>query len=299
MNRFVKLAVVMGVAFGFLFGVLAVRSVAAAGDDSAVLKADQSLLQALAKGDKAGVDALLDAKFEWTDVDGNMRNRAEALRDLAALAKDNEGDTDVQTHFYGELDIVFGFHHNARFSRIWVKRPAGWRLITDLDTAKPLPAAAAAAATVPAANKDAGDCDYPCRTLPYKPTTAADKAVLKEWQITKMDEWHPNAADWETHVADDFLIMNDRSERNKAERVAFAKKLQEAGVSAPGDPIVSLTLQDFGNAVLMISHHTPYRGGKPYYNVRVFVKHGNGWPIAWSQQTTNQSAAPVPAVGKK
>ena len=297
MKRFVKLAVVFGIVFGVLFGVLAVRSVAAAGDDQAILKADQSLLQALGKADKTAVSALLDEKFEWTDVDGNMRNKAEALRDLTALAKDNEGDTDVQTHFYGELDIVFGFHHGARFSRIWVKRPAGWRVITDLDTVKPQPAAAAATPTAPSG--PAGDCDNPCRTLPYKPTTAADKAVLKEWQVTKMDEWHPNAADWGTHVADDFLIMNDRSERNKAERVDFAKKQDAAGISAPGDPIVSMTLSDFGNAVLMISHHVPYRGGKPYYNVRVFVKHGNGWPIAWSQQTTNQSATPVPAVGAK
>jgi hypothetical protein len=291
MRRFVTLAVVIGV----FFAALASRSIAAAGDEQAVLQADKSLVQALGKADKAAVGALLDEKFEWTDADGNMRNKAEALRDLAALAKDNEGDTDVKTHFYGELGIVFGFHHDARFSRIWVKRPAGWRVITDLDTTKPKQAAAAA--TAPASGGEAGDCDNPCRTLPYKPTTAADKAVLLEWQKTKVDEWHPNAADWETHVTDDFLIMNDRSERNKADRVAFAKKQQDAGISAPGDPIVSMTMSDFGNAVLMISHHVPYRGGKPYYNVRVFVKHDGGWPIAWSQQTTNQSASPVPAVG--
>jgi hypothetical protein len=48
---------------------------------------------------------------------------------------------------------------------------------------------------------------------------------------------------------------------------------------------------------LMISHHVPYRGGKPYYNVRVFVNQNGHWPIAWSQQTTNQAASPVPAVG--
>jgi hypothetical protein len=295
MKRFIKLAVVGGVVIAVFCAVLAIQSVAAAGDDQAILQADHSLLQALAKADKPAVSALLDEKFEWTDVDGKIQNKAEALGDLAALAKDNEGDTDVKTHFYGELDIIFGFHHNVRFSRIWVKRPAGWRVITDLDTARP--PQTSAAAPPPAASGAAGDCDNPCRTLPPTQMTAADKAVLLEWQKTKVDEWHPDAADWGTHVSDDFLIMNDRSERNKAERVDFGKKQQAAGISAPGDPITSLTMLDFGNAVMMISHHVPYRGGKPYYNVRVFVNQNGHWPIAWSQQTTIQSAAPVPAVG--
>jgi hypothetical protein len=294
MGRFVKLAVVIGVVLGVIFAGLAIRSIAAAGDEQAVLQADQSLVQALGKADKAAVGALLDEKFEWTDADGKIQTKAEALRDLAALAKDNEGDTDVKTHFYGELDIIFGFHHDVRFSRIWVKRPAGWRALIDLDT--PRPKQATAAAPPPAISGNAGDCDNPCRTLPYKPTTAADKAVILEWQKTKVDEWHPDAADWATHVADDFLIINDRSERNKAERVDFAKKQQAAGISAPGDPITSMTMSDFGNAVLMISHHVPYRGGKPYYNARVFVSRGGHWLIAWSQQTTNQAAAAVPGV---
>jgi hypothetical protein len=295
MRRFIKLAVVIGVVFGIVFAVLAIRSVAAADDEKAVLQADHSLTEALGKADKTAVGVLLDEKFEWTDADGKIRTKVEALRDLIALAKDNEGDTDVKTHYYGELDIIFGFHHIVRFSRIWVKRPEGWRALVNLDTPKPTQAPAAA---TPVANSgDAGDCDNPCRTLPYKPTTTADKAVLAEWQKTKVDEWHPDAADWETHVADDFLIMNDRSERNKAERVAVAKMQQTEGISAPGDPIVSMTMSDFGNAVVMISHHVPYRGGKPYYNVRVFVNQGNHWPIAWSQQTTIQAASPVPAVG--
>lgn len=294
MRSFVKLGVAIGIVFGVLFAALAIRSVAAAGDEQAVLKADQSLIQAIGKADKTAAGALLDEKFAWTDAEGKTRTKADTLRDLAALAKDNEGDTDVNTHFYGELAIVFGFHHDARFSRIWVKRPAGWRALIDLDTNKPKQALATAPG--PANSGVAGDCDNPCRTLPFTPKTPADKAVLTEWQKTKIDEWHPDAADWETHVADDFLIINDRSERNKADRVAFAKKQQAAGISAPGDPITSMTMSDFGNAVLMISHHVPYRGGKPYYNVRVFVNQNGHWPIAWSQQTTIQAASPVPPV---
>jgi hypothetical protein len=294
MKRFITNSLVLGILCAGTIAALASRPVAAADDEKAVLQADHALAEALGKADKTAVGALLDENFEWTDTDGKTQTRAEALQDVAALAKDNEGDTDVKTHYYGELDIIFGFHHNSRFARIWVKRPAGWRAFVFLDT--PIPKPAPAAAPPPASSGVTGDCENPCRTLPYTPTTAADKAVLAEWQKTKLDEWHPDAADWETHVADEFLIINDRSERNKVERVAIAKKQQEAGAGAPGDPIVSMSMSDFGNAVVMISQHVPYRGGKPYYNARVFVNRDGHWPIAWSQQTTIQAAPAVPSV---
>ena len=175
-----------------------------------------------------------------------------------------------------------------------MKRPKGWRLFVDLDTptaSEPRPAGGSRANP-----GSTGDCDNPCRTLPYKPTTADDKAVLAEWQKTKVDEWHPNADDWATHIADEFMIINNGSARDKADRVALAKREQAAGIGAPGAPILSMKMYDFGDAVVMISHHLPYQGGKPYYNVRVFVSRDGHWPLVWSQQTTIQSEAAVPPV---
>ena len=89
-----------------------------------------------------------------------------------------------------------------------------------------------------------------------------------------MDEWHPDADDWATHIADEFMIINNGSARDKPDRVALAKKQQAAGNGAPGAPITSMNMYDYGDAAVMISHHFPYQGGKPYYNVRVFVKQG-------------------------
>jgi hypothetical protein len=293
MKRFIAISCVTGLLLTGALTVFAVRPVAAAGDDAAILKADEAFTAALAKSDKAAVGGMLDAKFEWTDADGKTRNKAESLADLSALAADNSGDSKVKVIPYSELGVVHGYHHDVRFGRIWAKRPAGWRVMVILDTPLPKPGAAAAP------SKSGGDCDNPCRTLPFKPVTAADKAMITEWQKTKLDEWHPDADDWATHVAEEFLIINDRSERDKPTRVAFGKKQQEAGVSMPGDPITRMNLYDFGDTILMISHHFPYNGGKPYYNDRVFVHRGNHWLISWSQQTTSQAAAAVPGVGQK
>jgi hypothetical protein len=271
---------------------------AAAADDAgqAALQADHSLLSALEKSDKAATGKLLDADFVWTDGDGKSLKKAEVLDNLQSFAADNHGDENVQTNFYGEVETVLGVHHNARFLRIWVKRPAGWREFIELDT--PISTGTAPATVESGAGQ--GDCENPCRTVPYKPTTAMDKAILADWQKTKMEEWHPDAVDWPMHIADEFLIINNNAMRNKPERVAIAQKQQAAGVGTPGDPITSMEIHDFGdNAAVMISHHVPHRGGKPYYNVRVWTLRDGRWQLAVSQQSTIQSAAAVPPTGAK
>jgi hypothetical protein len=276
---------------------------AAGGDDEqAVLQADHALSQAIAKSDKTGVAPMLDADFAWTDGDGKTRNKAQTLDSLPALATDSQGDTDVKTHYYGQLDLIAGTRHNDRFVRIWVKRPAGWRAFVDMDT--PMPAEGRGGGGGGEGGGNAGanrnaDCDNPCRTVPYKPATENEKATLTEWQKTKVDEWKAYGDDWGNHVAEEFQIINNGSDRNKQERVEVALRQQKAGAGAPGAPILDMKMYDFGTTVVMITHHVPYQGGKPYYNVRLFVHRDNHWPIAWSQQTTIQSAAPLPGAAAK
>jgi hypothetical protein len=50
------------------------------------------------------------------------------------------------------------------------------------------------------------------------------------------------------------------------------------------------------NSALMTSQHAPYRGGKPYSNMRVWVLRDGRWQLALSQQVTIQSAGSLSAV---
>jgi hypothetical protein len=85
--------------------------------------------------------------------------------------------------------------------------------------------------------------------------------------------------------------------RNKAERMVIAKKQQADKVGAPGDPVTKMQIFDFGpTAAVIFTDHVPYRGGKPYHNVRVAVKRDGRWQLVISQQTSVKDAAPVPAV---
>lgn len=297
MKSFPLRELIVGVVCGGLLATApAGRTAAADEEEQAAQLADRSLVSALAKADKSATGKLLDGDFVWTDEDGKSAKKAEVLGDLPTYAADNQGDENVQTHFYGQVETVLGVHRNARFLRIWVKRPAGWREFVELDT--PISTRTTPASIEVSAAQ--GDCENPCRTVPYKPTTTMDKAILADWQKTKVEEWHPDAVDWPMHIADEFLIINNNGMRNKPERVAIAKKQQEAGVGSPGDPITAMEIHDFGDdAAVMISHHVPHRGGKPYYNVRVWTLRDGRWQLAVSQQSSIQSAAAVPPADPK
>jgi hypothetical protein len=259
-------------------------------DQAAATAADRALMAAATKGDKGAVAALLDADFSWTGADGATRNKAESLDNLA----DTGEETDVATHFYGRVLTVRGAHSNLRFLRIWVKRDDRWHAFVYLQT--PVAPRSGGPASVEAAAGQ-GDCDNPCRTVPYRPKTAMDKAILAAWQATKMIEWKPDADAWARSIADEFMIINNTTIRTRPERIVIARKQQEAGIGAPGDPIIAMEIHDFGdNAAVMISQHFPYRGGKPYRNIRVWVLRDGRWQLAISQQSTIQSANPLPAV---
>jgi ketosteroid isomerase-like protein len=274
-------------------GTLVIGRTAPVDEEQAAKQTSSAFLANLAKGDQKALGATLDRRFTWINTEGKTRTRSETLRELPALAAANRGDVDVQTHFYGRMLTVRGSHDDARFLRVFVKRRHGWKAFALMET--PVAPSGQQASVERAAG--AGDCDNPCRTVPYTPKTAMDKDILAAWQKTKMLEWKPDAAQWASFIADEFMIINNTTIRDKEARVAIAKRQQEAGVGAPGDPVTAMRIYDFGTTcALMTSQHTPYRGGKPYTNVRIWVLRDGRWQLALSQQVATQSAAPAPAV---
>ncbi len=266
---------------------------AGSGEDSVVVQADRTCLAAAAEGNKATAGGLLDEDFEWTDTEGKTRSKTETLKNLRALAVDNQGDTDVQWYQYDQLEVITGVHHNARFMRVWVKRPAGWREFAVVDTG-------ISHGTAPFATtaNSAEDCENPCRTLPFTPATAADKEIAAILMRLKMDEWHPNPEDWSPYVLDGVDYVTSAAALSKAARVAHLEQEKKSGVPIlPGDPVISMRMADFGKSAVMISRIAPYVGGKPYYSLRVWTFLDGRWQLANSQQTTIADAAPVAAAG--
>ncbi len=275
-------------------GTLVIGRTAPVDAEQAANKAYRAFLADLAKGDQKAVAAALDRRFTWTDSEGRTLKRRETLEQFAAFAAADQRDGDVQTRFYGRVLSVRGSHDNARCVRIFVKRRHGWRAFALLQT--PIAASRGLAAEQTAAVAAAGDCDNPCRSVPYAPRTPVEKDVLAAWQRTKMLEWQPDAAQWARLLADEFVLINSTTWRNKEESIAILKHQQEAGTGTPGDPVTAMRIYGFGtSAALMTSRHVPYRGGQPYTALRIWVFRDSRWQLALSQQVEIQAAAPAVA----
>jgi hypothetical protein len=277
---------------GFTFA-----SAHAAGTEAdAARAADQAFLAALAKTDGNAVGRMLAPDFSWTTSDGQVDDRSQALRALDSIAALDKDETEVLNHFYSKLATVRGVHGGMRFLRIWAKRGGTWQIFAMIDT-RVAPKAGPASVEVQAGQ---GACENPCRTVPYRPKTAMDKAILATCQKTKMIEWKPDAKAWASFIGEEFMIINNTTIRTRAEREVIAQKQEAAGVGTPGDPILAMRIVDFGNnAAVMFSKHFPVRGGRPYQNIRVWVLRDGRWQLAISQQSEIKSAAPTAAVAIK
>ena len=252
--------------------------------------------QDLEGGDKSAISALLDANFTWTDGEGNARNKAETLENIAALATANQGDTDVESHYYGQLEMILGTHHNAQFARVWVKRPMGWQLFFLHGHACQL---LRAPHRLPHPRRPGPlrrampTADNPCRTLPYTPTTKMDQEIIDAWKKTKVAEWHPNYEEWEPLTADEFYLRTSGGSVNKTQRAEQIKRGQAAGTvrrRPRRSPLCGWTTSG-DNAAVMVAASVPPAGGKPSYTLRVWVFRDNRWQLALSQTSTSRAPA--------
>ena len=281
------------------------RMIIFAADDAGgatVLPADHAFELALRKKDAKAVGSLLDKGFTWTNEDGRTEERSEFLKDSApGTAVGDTEHSDIKAHEYGQLAVVTGTgkragNANTFFARIWVKRPAGWLLLTDQDTpiigkissSQPAPAAGSAAT-------GAVDCENPCRSVPYMPKTAEQKDVLKAYQAVETAVTSHDAKTWAYHVADEFVGIGRQytgSPDTKAGRVGQIGIVSNRVVLPKmlwGEAFV------FGNAAILIADHQP-AGEPPYRVIRVWVNRDGRWQLFHRQETTIKG--PLPAHDK-
>ncbi len=278
------------------------RAIAFAADDSgdaAALQADNALQLALRKKEAKAAGALLDQQFSWTTDAGQTLTSAQFLKDAAAGTA--VGDTeynDVKAHAYGDLAVVTGIgkrtgHEGAFFSRIWVKRPAGWLLLTHQDTpilAKGPPSQQAAAGGKGAPT--AADCENPCHTVPYTPKTAEQKEVLKAYQAVETAVATHDEKTWAYHVADEFAGVGRRyigTPDTKAGRVG------QVGIGTNRVILPKMLWGEafvFGDAAILIADHQPV-GEAPYRVIRLWVNRDGRWQLFLRQETTIKGAPPA------
>ena len=260
---------------------LATAGAAPAADaNQAVRDADGKLLQALAGGDQKSLGALLDGAFTWTDAAGMTRGRAEVLKQIPAPAAGTDAQTGVRV--YGEVGVVRADLGKTHALRVWVKRKAGWRaLLVHEVTQRDTPA--------PSAGAGSDVCDNPCKGIPYKAKTAAERGIIKSWQELETAVTTHDADAWAPHFLDEFVLIgsNGVEPATKVGRMAVIRRQKEEGKGSAPSPLAWAQMFNFGDTVVMVSRHQP-ANGRPLRVSRVWVKGTATWQMAISFQTAVQ-----------
>jgi Domain of unknown function (DUF4440) len=281
---FVTNKFVLGIVFVGILVFMSLNSVAAVGDDPSVLQADNEFVQAAGKGDTATVGRVLDADFTWTDAEGKTQSRAEVLRSLPTPALGNESGAQVKQHTYGQVGAVMSARDKSHVLRLWVRRPAGWRLLVYHEVALNQQAATGSGSGVK-------DCENPCKTVPYKPRNEAEQGIIASWQALETGVTNHDAAAWAPHIAEEFVMLSSSNDHpvTKADRIATLNMQKETGRGSAPAPLVSAQMFDFGDAVVMTCQHQPYTG-KPVHVSRLWIKRNGQWVMSISYQATMQAA---------
>jgi hypothetical protein len=252
-----------------------------------VLAVDHVLVASLANLDKAAADKMFDADFVWTNSAGDTIGRAKVLESMPRPPLGDESSAQTSERTYGQVGAVQVASGKVHVLRIWVKRPAGWRL---LDYHEVTQRSGAAPPPGPGTN----DCQNPCKGVPYTPKNDAEKGILKSWGELETAVTNHDPKGWSPHFLDEFVLIASGG----ADPVTKAGRLEQ--LSRPGfgpappqlaaNPEVRFI--HFGDSVVMIAQANPY-SGKPAHISRVWVYRDGMWRMAFSYQTTVQSAAPI------
>jgi uncharacterized protein DUF4440 len=286
-ERFLRIALILGIVCSGAVAALLSGRVAAADDAQALLQADQAFAQAFDKADKAAAGRLLDTAFTWTDAAGKISTRTQVLQSLGSaagpkLAISGEG-TQAKEYIYGPVGVVQENDGKMHVLRVWVKRPAGWLALVYQEV-KSLDAPAS---FTPGAGKV---CENPCKSVPYRPRTVGEKDVVASYVALESAAVAHNATGWSAHVADEFAAASSNSDQllDKPGRMAGLEHEKMGGVSPT--PLLSARMFDFGDAVVMTSRHKPDRGSQLHIT-RVWIKRDGKWVETLSYQTAIQTAA--------
>ena len=272
-------------------GLVAARpSSAQASPDSGAVAADHSLTVAINKVDQPGVEKLLDPEFSWTDRTGKTRSKSEILPALASLA--SESDADVKIIDAGQVVLIHGNHRipsqnaSVRFIRVWVKRPQAWQLLVYQETNKAEKNPEKRSGFGAPSNGQSVACENPCKTVPYKPETAAEQEVVSMWQAVERTVLTNDVEAWTPNFTGDFIFVtpDGGAPLNKADRVTMITELRRTNTTLIPAEVTSMKVWVLGDAAVMRSEHKPLHG-KVLHVTRLFEKHNNHWQIAFGQQT--------------
>jgi ketosteroid isomerase-like protein len=247
----------------------------AASGQQAVASADTAFLHSLATHDHAALARLLDPDFTWISSNGKEQDPAAVLQNFPMPAI---SQTAIQQRDYGQAAVVHADQGQVHVLRIWVHRPSGWRALLYQEVTQ-----VARSEKAPAGS---GDCENPCRSIPFTPSTDNEKGAIASWQGVMRAMANDDADAYARLIADEFTATDTHHSQpfTKPERIAQIRKMKLTGAHGSPPPLVSARMFDLGQTVMMIAREQR-PGAKAYFNTRMWVHRDGRWQMLFSFNT--------------
>jgi hypothetical protein len=239
--------------------------------------ADQAFADAVTATNGSQILALLDDESSWTDSSGRTFSKTQVSQQLPTPAITGEQAAEVRRFEYGRVAVTQVDRGRQHGLRVWVERPAGWRLLIYHEVQS--------LAEAPTSTPGTGaECVNPCTTVPFQPTTDAQRGVIAAYQALETAAHAADVANWGTHVAEEFVLVSSNSNRTftREERLDGLRKSSFGGVSPT--ELIAAEMFDFDTVVVMRSQHRPAKGN-PLQITRVWVNRNGVWGSTLSYQT--------------
>ena len=270
------------------------RKTARADIPAALMATGKRLGAAFKTHDTATVRKLTHPRYSHVDIDGQYHDKPEVLRNLDTLVSGGR-ETSTKITSFGRVAMITGLNQSAGKPdvlslHIWVKDKPGWQLlISHNNVIAPRGASKPHHAPVPRpADAPPPDCRNPLVTIPFKPKSPAERAVIKAFQTMEKAVVHNDPKEWVKWVADGFVVYRTgQHPTTKAGRVAHITAQRKVNAETWIAEIRWMELRVYGNATVMHADHVmPGNRRPPYRATRIWVKRGGRWQMAVSQQTT-------------
>jgi len=251
-------------------------------DEQAVRDADQAFAAAVDAGDVAGITRALDYDdFSWITPAGVKRSRASVVASLPHSAIASASRVSLEARRLGTHIVVVQRHSgNTHVMHVWVRRDVGWRLLHVSEVIE-------GERVVYGGTKiGAVNCMNPCKTVPFVPANAVERAVIEAWQAQQS-----GPEQWATHIPDDNVARTSNGTYTRADRIAVQRQQVQAGTVVAPSSLTWARIWEFGDSALMIALQ-PRAVGKPFWGSRVFELRNGTWMMAESYQTSIQEHPP-------
>jgi hypothetical protein len=263
-----------------------VPNAVAADTDQAVLQADHKFVQAAALENGSLLARLLDDDFTWTDANGKTLTASEVLHGVPKPVLGDETGIDITERTYGQVGAVSASRGKVHVLRLWVQRPAGWRLLVYHEVRQ---------LDQPPTSAGSGvkECENPCKSVPFKPANENEAAIIASWQALETAVTAHDAEGWAPHIAEEFVQISSNGDHpiTKSGRMETLNKQKQSGVGSAPSPLVSAKMFDFGDAVIMTCLHQPPTGIQVRVS-RLWIKRDGRWIMSISYQTAIQAGTP-------